>query len=206
MKKFIARMAMAALLATPVLSLAQESLPSLPYREVAAQVEDSHKVIVFFSFACPVCASYDQTFARWAKTMPPGWSAEFLPVAVPDKGNYIAARAFFAVQDADPARLDAFMSAAYTLIQQNGMPIESPDTWTKAVAIANVQGFNEAWHNVTQQRLERAFAKLLTYGVDATPSMVISGKYVITPDDVSGDSALYMNLANGMISKVMQEQ
>lgn len=138
--------------------------------------------------------------------MPPGWSAEFLPVAVPDKANYIAARAFFAVLDADPARLDAFMSAAYTLIQQNGMPMESPDTWTKAVAISNVQGFNEAWHNVTQQRLEKAFAKLLTYGVDATPSMVINGKYVITPDDVSGDSALYMNLANGMISKVMQEQ
>ncbi|ESW38313.1 thiol:disulfide interchange protein DsbA/DsbL [Pseudomonas alloputida] len=197
---------MAALLATPVLSIAQESQPSLPYREVSAQAEDSHKVVVFFSFACPVCASYDQTFSRWAKTLPPGWSAEFLPVAVPDKGNYIAARAFFAVQDADPSRLAAFMSAAYTLIQQNGMTMEDPGTWSRAVAMADVQGFNEAWHNVTQQRLERAFAKLLTYGVDATPSMVISGKYVITPDDVSGDSALYMNLANGMISKVMQER
>ncbi|MCE0756877.1 MULTISPECIES: thiol:disulfide interchange protein DsbA/DsbL [Pseudomonas] len=206
MKKFIAQMAMAALLATPVLSIAQESQPSLPYREVSAQAEDSHKVVVFFSFACPVCASYDQTFSRWAKTLPPGWSAEFLPVAVPDKGNYIAARAFFAVQDADPSRLAAFMSAAYTLIQQNGMTMEDPGTWSRAVAMADVQGFNEAWHNVTQQRLERAFAKLLTYGVDATPSMVISGKYVITPDDVSGDSALYMNLANGMISKVMQER
>ncbi|AGN82293.1 hypothetical protein L483_15200 [Pseudomonas putida H8234] len=180
--------------------------PSLPYREVSAQAEDSHKVVVFFSFACPVCASYDQTFSRWAKTLPPGWSAEFIPVAVPDKGNYLAARAFFAVQDADPNRVAAFMSAAYTLIQQNGMTMEDPGTWSRAVAMANVQGFNEAWHNVTQQRLERAFAKLLTYGVDATPSMVISGKYVITPDDVSGDSALYMNLANGMISKVMQER
>lgn len=178
----------------------------MPYKEVAAQAEDSHKVIVFFSFGCHICASYDQTFARWVKTMPPGWSAEFLPVAVPDKANFIAARAFFAVQDADPTRLDAFMSAAYMLIQQNGKPMDSADTWRNAVALANVQGFNEAWHNVTQQRLEKAFAKLLTYGVDATPSMVISGKYVITPDDVSGDSALYMSLANGMISKVMQEE
>lgn len=138
--------------------------------------------------------------------MPPGWTAEFLPVAVPDKGNYIAARAFFAVQDADPARLAAFMSAAFSLIHQNGMTMENPETWSKAVAIAQVQGFEDAWHKVTQKRLEAAFAKLLTYGVDATPSMAIGGRYVITPDDVAGDNGLFMSLANGMVSKVMQNR
>lgn len=180
--------------------------PSLPYREVTLQSQDARKVIVFFSFSCPVCASYDQLLTRWSQTMPTGWSAEFIPVAVPDKGNYMAARAFYAVQDADPARLPAFMSAAYAQIQEGGMEMENPQTWAKAVATAKVQGFEKAWANVTQDRLESAFAKLLTYGVDATPSMAIGGRYVINPDDVQGDNQMFISLANGMVSKVIQNR
>lgn len=187
-----------------MIAMAQEAAPSLPYREVKAQAEDAKKVIVFFSFSCPICAGYDQLLSRWVKTMPPGWTAEFMPIAVPDKGNYMAARAFYSVKQADPERLPAFMSAVYTLIQQNGMTMEDPQTWKKAVDIAHVAGFQDAWKQVTQAKLEKAFAKLLTYGVDATPSMVIAGRYVISPDDVSGDQAMFINLANGMISKEIQ--
>jgi len=190
----------------PVLSMAEEQQPSLPYKEVPAQAEDAKKVLVFFSFSCPVCASYDQGLSRWAQTMPPGWTAEFMPVALPDKGNYIAARAFFAVKDADPSRLPAFMSAAYSLIHQNGMTQENPATWSRAVEIAQVRGFNEAWAKVTPGRLEKAFAKLLTYGVDATPSLVIGGRYIISPDSTAGDNVMFFNLANGMISKVIMNQ
>ncbi|TCV51507.1 thiol:disulfide interchange protein DsbA/DsbL [Pseudomonas sp. 460] len=170
------------------------------------QTQDARKVIVFFSFSCPVCATYDQVLTRWSQTMPAGWSAEFIPVAVPDKGNYMAARAFYAVQDADPARLPAFMSAAYAQIHEGGMEMENPQTWAKAVAAAKVQGFEKAWANVTQARLESAFAKLLTYGVDATPSLAIGGRYIITPDDVQGDNSLFLQLANGMVSKVIQNR
>ena len=178
----------------------------LPYKEVTLQSKDASKVIVFFSFGCSVCASYDQGLMRWSQTMPAGWSVEFIPVAVPDKGNYMAARAFYAVQDADPARLRAFMSAAYAQIHEGGMEMENPQTWSKAVAAAKVQGFETAWANVTQARLETAFAKLLAYGVDATPSLAIGGRYIITPDDVQGDSNMFYQLANGMVSKVIQNR
>ena len=207
MKKFIARMAVVTSLMSPLLTMAQETAPSLPYREVTVQNQDARKVIVFFSFSCSVCASYDQMLERWAHTLPDGWSAEFIPVAVPDKGNYMAARAFYAVQDADPARLPAFMSAAYAQIHEGGMEMENPQTWAKAVAAAKVQGFEKAWANVTQSRLESAFAKLLTYGVDATPSLAIGGRYVINPDDTaSGDPGIFLQLANGMVSKVIQNR
>ncbi|WP_238587268.1 thiol:disulfide interchange protein DsbA/DsbL [Pseudomonas veronii] len=208
MKKFIARMAVITTLLAPLYSIAQEQIqaPSLPYREVTLQSKDARKVLVFFSFSCPVCASYDQLLERWSQTMPAGWSAEFIPVAVPDKGNYMAARAFYAVQDADPARLPAFMTAAYAQIHEGGMEMENPQTWSKAVAAAKVQGFEKAWANVTPDRLETAFAKLLTYGVAATPSMAIGGRYVINPDDVQGDNNMFIQLANGMVSKVIQNR
>lgn len=206
MKLFIFRMALISALMTPLLVVAQEAAPLLPYREVTVQSEDAKKVIVFFSFSCPVCASYDQTLSRWAQTMPDGWTAEFVPVAVPDKGNYMAARAFYAVKDADPARLHAFMSAAYAQIHEGGMSLEDPQTWAKAVAAAKVHGFEQGWANVTQARLEQMFAKLLTYGIDSTPSLAIGGRYVITPDNVNGDNNLFMQLANGMVSKVIQNR
>ncbi|WP_234830842.1 thioredoxin domain-containing protein [Pseudomonas savastanoi] len=208
MKKFIARMAVITSLISPLYTMAQEPMPAapLPYKEVNLQSQDARKVIVFFSFGCPVCATYDQVLARWSQTMPAGWSTEFIPVAVPDKGNYMAARAFYAVQDADPARLPAFMSAAYAQIHEGGMEMENPQTWAKAVAAAKVQGFEKAWANVTQARLEGAFAKLLTYGVDATPSLAIGGRFIITPDDVQGDNNMFIQLANGMVSKVIQNR
>ncbi|MBC2693372.1 thioredoxin domain-containing protein [Pseudomonas sp. MBT-1] len=199
-------MAVVTSLMSPLFTMAQEPVPSLPYREVTVQTQDARKVFVFFSFSCPVCATYDQVLSRWSQTMPAGWSAEFIPVAVPDKGNYMAARAFYAVQDADPARLPAFMSAAYAQIHEGGMEMENPQTWAKAVAAAKVQGFEKAWVNVTQARLESAFAKLLTYGVDATPSLAIGGRYVINPDSVMGDSGMFIQLANGMVSKVIQNR
>jgi len=193
-------------LTLPHFAVADEPALQLPYREVAKQEFDQKKVYIFFSFGCTVCASYDRALDRWAATMPEGWTAEFVPVAVPEKGSYMAARAYYAVLDADPRRIGPFMTSAYSLVHDHGMALDDEQTWKKAVAAANVQGFEKAWAGVTQVRLESALAKLLTYGVDATPSIAIGGQYVITPDNVNGDNNMFLQLANGMVSKVIQNR
>ena len=155
------------------------------------------------SFTCPVCAGYHEQLAKWSKSMPPGWTAEFIPVVEADRDTVIAGRAFYAAKAINPTYLTTFMTYAYSAIQDRGMSVSDGKTWNFIASTAHLSGFNEAWKGVSQATVKGAFNKLISYRINATPSIVIGGKYVITPDNTNGDQELFFKLANGMVSKAM---
>ncbi|WP_425953162.1 thioredoxin domain-containing protein [Ralstonia pseudosolanacearum] len=175
----------------------------LPYREVARKVEDSKKALIFVSFSCPVCAGYHEQLAKWAQSLPKGWTAEFVPVVEAQRDTVIAARAFYAAKAVNATYLPSFMSYAYSAIQDRGMPIGDSKTWEFVAATAHLTGFDAAWKNVDRATVQSAFNKLVDYRINATPSIAIGGRYVITPDNTNGDPDLFFKLANGMVSKAM---
>ncbi|WP_432263221.1 thiol:disulfide interchange protein DsbA/DsbL [Cupriavidus sp. TMH.W2] len=199
----------AVLLALPMMSIAQESaqqVPTqsqLPYREVAPKPEDSKKALIFVSFTCPVCAGYHEQLAQWAKSLPKGWTAEFVPVVEAQRDTVIAARAFYAAKSINAAYLPTFMTYAYSAIQDRGMPVGAGKTWEFVAGSSHLTGFDSAWKNVSQSTVQSAFNKLIAYRINATPSVAIGGRYVITPDSTNGDQELFFKLANGMVSKAM---
>lgn len=181
----------------------QPAPPSVPYREVPYRAEDAKKVLIFFSFSCPICANYHAGLVQWAKTLPKGWTAEFVPVAVPDSESVISTRAYYAAKAADPARLDDFVQAVYANIHEKRMNPAAPATWRQAQVDAGVSGFHQAWVNEDKGLIHQAFKKLRQYRVQETPSVAIGGRYVITPDNTNGDIGMFFQLANGMVSKAM---
>jgi thiol:disulfide interchange protein DsbA len=183
--------------------LTSETSAQPPFRQVAAKPEDSKKALIFFSFSCPVCAGYHEQLAKWANSLPKGWTAEFVPVVEAQRDTVIAARAFYAAKSINPTYLPTFMTYSYSAIQDRGMSISSGKTWEFIAGSAHLQGFNSAWKNVSQTTVKSAFDKLVSYRIDATPSIAIGGKYVITPDNTNGDQELFFKLANGMVSKSM---
>lgn len=189
--------------------MAQEAMqqsatqPQLPYREVALKAEDSKKALIFISFTCPVCAGYHDQLAKWAKSLPPGWKAEFVPVVEPQRDTVIAARAFYAATLANASYVPTWMTYAFSAIQDRGMPVDDGKTWGYIARSSHLDGFDEAWKKVDEKSLRDAFDKLVSYRIDATPSIAIGGRYVITPDNTNGDQELFFKLANGMVSKSM---
>lgn len=200
---------MLALSATFLPSLAaaqqQQSKPTtpLPFREVQIRPEDRDTALIFFDFNCPVCASLHEQMSQWGATLPRPWRAEFVPVALPNKESAMAAMAYYAAARANPARLVDFMNAAYRRVHKSKQRTGDIALWEGAARDAGISNFTQGWAAVQKGQLEDAMRRLLVYGIDATPSVVIGGRYVVNPDNTNGDTNLFLQLCSGMVSKSM---
>jgi thiol:disulfide interchange protein DsbA len=174
----------------------------LPYREVRKQDGDTSRVLAFFSFSCPACRGLHVSLSRWGKTLPGGVAFAFVPAVLPERPAIAAARGWYAAQAAG-ASMEAFADSVYALHQERGMALDNPDLWRRAAQASGARGFEEAWRSVGERDIEMAGRKLAAYDIQATPSLAIGGRFVITPDDTQGDVPLFFRLANGLVSKVV---
>ncbi len=172
-----------------------------PYSEVAPVGEDARRCIAFFQFNCPHCRDLHPLLGRWGRSLPKGVGFEFLPVVTSDRGQIMAARAWYAAVLAAPSRLDAFAERAYTLVQDGRMSLDAGATWETAARHAGVSDFMRAWERVPVDRIGRAVEKLAAYRVQSTPSLAIAGRYVVTLDTTQGDADLFLRLSSGLLSK-----
>jgi len=180
---------------------------TLPYAAVPLVGEDARRCIAFFQFGCPHCRGLHPSLVRWGRSLPRGVGFEFMPVVAPatppDRGQVMAARAWYAVSRAAPSRLEAFAESAYALVQDGGMSVEAATTWEAAARQAGVGDFMRAWERVRVDRIGRALEKLAAYRIQSTPSLAIAGRYVVTLDDTQGDAELFLRLASGLLSKTL---
>jgi thiol:disulfide interchange protein DsbA len=172
-----------------------------PYSEVAPVGEDARRCIAFFQFNCPHCRDLHPLLGRWGRSLPKDVGFEFMPVVTSDRGQIMAARAWYAAVLAAPSRLDAFAERAYGLVQDGRMSLEAGATWEAAYRQAGVSDFMRAWQRVPVDRIGRAVVKLAAYRVQSTPSLAVAGRYVVTLDDTQGDADLFLRLASGLLSK-----
>ncbi len=183
---------------------------AMPYAEVPPVGEDARRCIAFFQFTCPHCRDLHPSLVRWGRSLPRGVGFEFMPVVVPaaplDRGQVMAARAWYAVARAAPSRLEAFAESAYALVQDGRMGMDAGATWEAAARQAGVGDFARAWERVPVDRLQRALGKLAAYRIRATPSLAIAGRYMVTLDDTQGDAELFLRLASGLLSKAISSR
>jgi len=172
-----------------------------PYSEVAPIGEDMRRCIAFFQFDCPHCRALHPLLERWGRSLPNGVGFEFMPVVTSERGQIMAARAWYAVAMAAPSRLDAFADRAYALVQDGRMRLDAGATWEAAARQAGVRDFMRAWERVPVERIRRVVEKLAAYRIKSTPSLAIAGRYIVTLDDTQGDAELYLRLASGLLSR-----
>lgn len=183
--------------------------PAQPWRDVTplAGAGDEKRVLFFISLTCPYCAQYHEALWAWSRSLPPGWSAKFEPVLVQGIDSGIQLKAVRAAQLADPDKLGDFLRAAYYALQQQAMPTNSETTWR---SIVSASGYDIATYTAAFASLSNDFE--LTdpivqhqthYGITATPTVVVGGQYLVTPDDTNGNEGLFMQLLNGIVSKAV---
>lgn len=176
-----------------------------PYRTIGPIPRDAKVVRYFFLFSCSFCASYHDRVAAWAKTLPKGIKFEWMPVVVDQSGANMAAAFAAARLVATPAQLDAFMKEAYRAVGA-GQPVNQAKTWDDIANRAGIRNYRNALNRVPPSFAGQLGEFERTYELDRTPTMVIGGKYLITPDSVNGNERLFMTMANALVSKTIMDE
>lgn len=172
---------------------------------------DESKVIVFFKFSCPVCRNYHMSLASWGRGLPKPFSVQFYPILETNSSGDISQDSlrgsmyFWTIERAgSPQQRSAFADAAYS-ISQDTHEQDSKDAWMRAaIDSTNISKsrFVAAWNNEQSGWAGRA-DRQAHYNPRVTPTLVICGKWMISPDSTNGNQELFFQLANGLVSQCM---
>ncbi len=178
-----------------------------PWREVKplAGGHDEKACLIFVSLACPFCAQYHAALWNWARSLPPGWSARFVPVLQQGQDSFIELKAIEAAQKANPEQIGEFLRTAYFALQQQGQRPDSESTWRGIVSASgySLDAFSDAWRSMPAKRdlIDPIVQRQAYYGIEVTPTVIVGGRYIVTPDNTNGNEGLFMQLLNAMVSK-----
>jgi thiol:disulfide interchange protein DsbA len=165
------------------------------------------KVVVteVFSFGCPACNQFEPFLDKLRAELPAGTVLEFLPASWhPNEDWPVFQRAYFAAKALGvdtPASHDAMFKAIWG---PNG-PLQTYDPTTqtpKAEAnLPKIEDIAKFYANygakpdqfvatansfAVNLRMKRADQQIMAWGVDSTPTIVIDGKWRLTPASVKG--------------------
>jgi thiol:disulfide interchange protein DsbA len=181
-----------------------------PFRSVNVN-EDGRRVLFFFDFACPYSAAYHEPIVKWAATVPKTVQSMFIPIvnvsdiARKNEQILVAGCYYSALSLASKEQMNRFSLSVYDS-RARGEPLVSKAIWMKALKVAGLddQQFGATLKSKgTELQVQLAARKTLQYALLATPSIGVGGKYVITPDDVLGDEAMFFNILNGLTSEIL---
>lgn len=175
--------------------------------------DDTYSVQVFFKFSCPVCREYHLSLANWGASLPKPFKIAFEPIVEADPlGDKISQESamsmimFWSVQDTGTSTQQAaFAEKAYSLVQDDHEG-SKPTAWMSAVGQSGISRSTfELGFNMERKNLKNRITRQVHYMPTVTPSMVICGKWMISPDSTNGDENMFFQLANGLVSKCMIE-
>lgn len=179
--------------------------PAQPWRDTIPLPGDEETCFIFVQLTCPYCAQFHTPIWNWAQSLPPNWRAHYVPVLVQGADSFIQLKVFTAAQIAEPRRLGEFMRVAYFSLQQQGMPINDPSTWRSILAASgyDLDAFADVWQTLIEDEplIEPVIQLQKHYGIAVTPTVIVGGKYAVTPDNTNGNEALFIQLLSGMLSK-----
>ena len=176
------------------------------------------KVVVteVFSFACPACNQFEPFLDKLRAELPKGAVLEFLPASFhPEEDWHVFQRAYFTAKALgldNPQSHDAVFKAIWG---PNGQlatydpTTERPKAQANMPAIGNVAKFYAKYGAKPADfvatadsfainiQMKRADQQIIAWGVDSTPTIVVDGKWRLTPLSANGgqqavDLALYL--------------
>lgn len=181
-----------------------------PYQEVTPYVKaDETRIIAFMKFNCPICRNYNMTLDFWGKSLPKEFSFQYYPViesgssSVANQESTAMSMVFWAVDRiATKDQKTEFAELMYEAVQDQGQ-VDAKSFISIAANIGiKKDAFIKSWQ--TEQEIwTNRISRQYHYKPTVTPSLVICGKWMISPDSTNGNQELFMQLANALVSKCM---
>ena len=143
------------------------------------------------------------TCKNLSSTLPTNKTFEFTPVV--NKGDGLSyALSFEAVQRYYPAYVNNFVEASLIGVQDKHLSTRS---WSGIESIGraaripvSVPGLVNAHIDELRALVVASIERQGALSVTNTPAVSVDGTYVVTPEFTGGDSALFSQLVNGIIS------
>ena len=174
-----------------------------PYLEVPPVAGDEAMVRVFFSPNCAYSRQYFQFFKNLEATLPKNRQFSFSPLINKGDGlNY--ALAFEAVRLCHSRYLDTFVEASLLGAQVHGLHTAS---WAGIDQIGKAAHLPSSLPRLVvehkgdvQMATARAIVRQHALKITNTPSVSVAGTYIVTPEFTNGDTRLFSQLVNGLIT------
>ena len=174
-----------------------------PYLQVKTVLGEENTVRVFFSPNCSFSKTYFGFFKNLANTLPPTKTFAFSP-AINKMDGPAYALAYLAVLRFYPKYIGNFVQASFEGAQERMI---STKAWAGIDKIAKASGIPVPISKIVAANKEilindaNTILKLQTaYQITNTPSVVVAGTYIVTPEFTSGDMSQFNQLVNGVIS------
>ena len=186
--------------------------PAQPTAVPAGKVE----IVEVFSYACPACNLFYPVIDKLKATLPPRVKWRFLPASWhPEEDWKVFQRAYFAAQSlgiADRTHdrvFDAVWKAgelatidASTGGLKNPLPsLADVARFYEGTAKLKPGAFLEAAHSFeVDARMRQTDAQIRAYKADSTPTLIINGKYRLTPRSAGGNDQ-FMALVRWLVAR-----
>ncbi len=187
-------------------------LPPQPTSVAAGKVE----VLEVFSYACPACNLFNPTINKLKASLPANVQWRFLPASWHAEEDWkVFQRAYFAAQSLGIAERthDKIFDAIWkthelAIIDPATNQIKNPLPSLADVAkyyegLANLKPgeFLTAAHSFSvDAKMREADAQIREYQVDETPSVIVNGKYRLTPRTAGGNDQ-FVALVQWLVKK-----
>lgn len=187
-------------------------VPPQPVQVAAGKVE----VTEVFSYACPACNSFYPTMDKLKASLPASAELDFVPASFNQAEDwpmfqraYLAAQVLGIDKRTHDAMFDAIWKTGELAIvdpRTNRLKVPMPDIQDAAAWYAKTAGVKaEAFVNAANSfgvdsRIRQSDQLVRDYRVESTPTIIINGKYRLTPQSAGGPDQL-IELVNWLVAR-----
>lgn len=172
------------------------------------------EVLDVFSYACPACNQYQPILNKLKAALPPSAQIAYLPAAFNTSEDwpvfqrgFLAAQALGISERSHDAMYDAVWGkgnlaviepTTHRVLPQSKQPtIEDLAKFYAGYGVTAAQFLNAANSFGVNSNIKRCEAQMRDYQVDSTPTLIVNGKYRLTPQSAGGylqtiDLVLYL--------------
>lgn len=208
MGRLIAALSFAFVLAAPGAAVAAEPMEEVDYLLIAPQPGTGVgriEVIEFFYYGCESCYRFEPMLAGWLKNLAPDVSFRRVP-ALRRMEWVPLTTLYFALEDA--GALDRLHGEVYKALHEKGIHLRDSGDMLKWAEMNGLEraGFGKILNSESMSaKVQKARDISVAYGVRATPSMVVDGRY-LTSGGLLGSLEALLPVVDGLIDKARKER
>ena len=203
--KYFARSLLLLLIAVPLLAQSDTYEEGRNYqRIVPSQPTDGNgkiEVVELFWYGCPHCYRFQPYITRWAKNKPADVVYRRMPAILGEHWALLA-RAFYTAEALGIT--DRIHQPLFDAIHAEKRRMDSEDAIMAFFAEHGVSNdaFRKTFNSFAiNAKVNRAREMSRRYQAQATPSVVINGKYILNPDNSNGNFNTMIKIMDYLIDK-----
>ena len=208
MGPFTAALSFAFILAASGVTAAAEPMEDVDYVLIPLQPGaggERIEVIEFFYYGCDSCYRFEPMLSGWLKGLAP--DASFRRVPALRRMEWVPlTRLYFALEEA--GALDRLHGEVYQATHEKGINLGDSSELLKWAEINGLEraSFEKVLNSESvSTKVQKARDTTVAYGIRATPSMVVDGKY-LTSGGMLGSLDALLPVVDGLIDKARRER